>query len=48
MNHMDFICVLQNLCSLDNDEVCLYSLKIIMQLYQLQKENTKREHTLLV
>lgn len=47
-NHMEFICILQNLCSSENDEVCLFTFKIIIQLCQLQKEKTKTEHMFLV
>lgn len=45
---MDFICVLQNLCSSENDKVCFLTFKIIIQLYQLQQGEADREHTVLV
>lgn len=37
--HKDFLCVLQNLCLAENNEVCFFTFKIIIKLSQLEEKS---------
>lgn len=46
--HKEFLCILQNLCLFENNEVCFLTLNVIIKLCQFEKEETKVDDKFLV
>lgn len=44
----DFLCVLENLCLSENNNICFLAINTLIQLCQLEQEETNMEHKLLV
>lgn len=44
----DFLCVLENLCLSKNNNICFLAINTLIQLCQLEQEETNMEHKLLV
>lgn len=42
--HKEFLCVLQNLCLFENNEVCFLTFNTIINLCQFEKEKTQEDH----